>query len=92
VVDGEIYLEAVEVTSAPVTQAAEHLALSSGADPIDAYCDAAGDAMDKELIRAGYRAAVAIIGASRVHWMLSGGLSLPEWYVDSILNARSAGS
>ena len=65
-----------------------HLALSTGEDPTDAYCSAAGPAVDAIAVRAGYRTAVATIGASRIHWMLSRGIRLPEWYVEFISTSR----
>ena len=60
-----------------------HLALSTGDDPIDAYLDGVGAAR-ANLVRRGFGAAAAIIGASRVHWMLANGIDVPAWYVDFV--------
>lgn len=58
-----------------------HLALSVGADPTGAYL-AAASAVAPDVLRLGFGAATAIIGASRVHWMLSREVDVPKWYVD----------
>ncbi len=36
----------------------------------------------------GFGAAVAIVGSSRVHWMLSAGVEIPDWYVDLLWEYR----
>ncbi|HET9733202.1 MAG TPA: phosphotransferase [Acidimicrobiales bacterium] len=64
-----------------------HLALSSGLDPRPAYRAAVPERSRKEL-DAGFTAALAIIGSSRVHWILSGGQVVPSWYVGFLLEHR----
>ena len=60
-----------------------HLALSTGEDPTGAYLAATPLSHPPE-VTFGFAAALVIIGASRVHWMLSQGLDLPEWYVEFV--------
>ena len=59
-----------------------HLALSTGTDPTGAYHAAAPSKVALDDLMSGFGAATAIIGASRVHWMLSRGIDVPAWYVD----------
>jgi len=61
-----------------------HLALSTGEDPTRAFVQAAPSSRSPELVNVGFGASAAIIGASRVHWMLSRGIDIPPWYVDFI--------
>jgi hypothetical protein len=56
-----------------------HLALSSGTDPRSAYREAAPSEWREDL-DTGFTAATAIIGSSRMHWMLSSGYPVPSWY------------
>jgi hypothetical protein len=66
-----------------------HLALSSGADPTFAYLAAQRNASPVSLAT-GFRACLAVIGSSRVHWMLSRGMSLPTWYADFLMEHHPA--
>jgi hypothetical protein len=63
-----------------------HLALSAMDDPVPAYQTAAPQ--HAELADVGYRCALAVIGASRVHWMLSRSVDLPSPYVDFLWDQR----
>ena len=66
-----------------------HLALSSGVDPTDAYIAAAPSSVtDSLLIRRGFAIAVALTGASRLHWMLTRSLGPPHWYTDFVWRHR----
>ena len=58
-----------------------HLALSSGEDPRPSYL-ASGPRWSEEEVDTGFGACAAIIGSSRVHWMLTRGVEVPSWYVD----------
>ena len=58
-----------------------HLGLSSGQDPRSAYLASTGRWAEEAVAR-GFASAVAVIGPSRVHWMLSAGVAVPDWYVD----------
>ena len=58
-----------------------HLGLSSGQDPRSAYL-ASTSRWAKNTVTKGFASALAIIGPSRVHWMLSSGVDVPDWYVD----------
>ena len=53
-----------------------HLALSTGEVPAGAESDL------------GFRGTMAIVGASRVHWMLERGDAPPAWYVDLLWEHR----
>jgi thiamine kinase-like enzyme len=57
-----------------------HLALSTGEDPTGAYLAATPLAHPAELVTFGFQTALVIIGASRLHWMVSQGLDVPAWY------------
>ena len=66
-----------------------HLALSSGTDPTHAYLDAMpSSAAEPALVMRGYTIAVALIGSSRLHWMLSRNLEPPDWYTDFVWRHR----
>ena len=65
-----------------------HLALSSGVYPTDAYIAAAPSVADPVLIRRGFAIAVALTGASRLHWMLTRSLGPPHWYTDFVWRHR----
>jgi Phosphotransferase enzyme family len=66
-----------------------HLALSTGADPVPAYLATDVTALGgPKLVRDGYAASLALIGASRYHWMLSRGIEPPDWYVDFVWGHR----
>lgn len=64
-----------------------HLGLSSGRDPRPAY-PASANGWKPRQVAQGFAAAVAIVGSSRVHWMLSAGLEVPDWYVDFLWESR----
>jgi hypothetical protein len=58
-----------------------HLGLASGQDPRSAY-RASTSRWEEDAVAKGFASALAIIGPSRVHWMLSAGVEIPDWYVD----------
>ncbi len=64
-----------------------YLGLSSGQDPRSAY-QASTSRWTEDRVATGFAAAVAIIGSSRVHWMLSAGMKVPDWYVDFLWEYR----
>ena len=66
-----------------------HLALSAGEDPTVAY-RAAAPAELADLALVGFRAALVVVGASRVHWMASRGIEVPSGYVDFLWEHRPA--
>lgn len=69
-----------------------HLALSAGADPTDAYCDAKPPSVaDPALVTRGFTIAVALIGSSRLHWMMARNLEAPNWYTDFVWRHRPHG-
>jgi Phosphotransferase enzyme family len=64
-----------------------HLALSSGQHPRSAY-RASTSQWTEDRVATGFAAAVAVIGSNRVHWMLSAGVEVPDWYVDFLWEYR----
>jgi aminoglycoside phosphotransferase (APT) family kinase protein len=67
-----------------------HLALSTGADPVPSYLATdVSPSFDPELVRDGYGASLALVGASRFHWMLSRGIEPPHWYADFVWDQQS---
>jgi hypothetical protein len=60
-----------------------HLALSTGRDPTGPYL--AATSLPAPVVRRGFLAAIQLIGASRLHWMLSRGQPVPDRYVDLIV-------
>jgi len=71
---------------APAGADAAHLALSTLDDCLPAYVSAFGPAVAPEAIALGYRATLVLTGASRIHWMLSRGLSVPDAYLSFVLS------
>ena len=59
-----------------------HLALSAGVDPTPYFLEASFGRWSTQDVVDGFRATLALVGASRTHWMLSKGVPLPGWYVD----------
>ena len=65
-----------------------HLALSASADPTTYFLEASKDFWRSRDVVAGFQAALALVGSSRVHYMLSRELPLPEGYVDFLWENR----
>jgi hypothetical protein len=61
-----------------------HLALSVLDDPTPAFLAQAPALVDPDTLRSGVRLTVALVGASRVHWMRSRGVTMPDGYVDFV--------
>lgn len=57
-----------------------HLALSAGVDPLPRYRALVRHLQDEAEL--GFRCSLALVGLSRLHWMLSRSISPPPWYVD----------
>ncbi|WP_222836664.1 aminoglycoside phosphotransferase family protein [Beutenbergia cavernae] len=76
---------------APVGSDAAHLALSAQADVLGPYVDALDGTFAVDDVRRGYRTTLALVGASRVHWMLAAGVSVPRGYVDLLWRLRPDG-
>ena len=60
------------------------LALSAGSDPLEDYLIGLNGTFDQPVVDFGYRATLALTGASRVHWMLSQGIQPADEYVEFI--------
>lgn len=73
---------------APVGADLAHLALSASQDPTTDYLEAASATWREQDVVDGFRSTLALVGASRTHWMLSGGRDVPIWYVDFIWDHR----
>jgi len=66
-----------------------HLAVSAGVDPTRAYLDAPPPSVaDPALVTLGFKIAVALIGSSRLHWMMASNLQPPDWYADFVWEHR----
>jgi hypothetical protein len=70
----------------PVGADLAHLALSTLEDLVADYLAGLEDRFDPDAVRVGYRATVALTGASRVHWMLSCGVPVPRGYADFVID------
>lgn len=68
----------------PVGADLAHLALSTLDDLVDSYLAGLASRFDPGAVHIGYRATVALTGASRAHWMLSRGVPIPDGYVDFV--------
>lgn len=65
---------------APVGADLAHLALSTLTDVVAEYLAGLGGGFDEAAVRTGYRVTLALVAASRVHWMCSHGIELPDDY------------
>lgn len=68
--------------AAPVGADLAHLALGAQAVLLDDYLAGARGAFARADVEAGCRATLVLVGASRVHWMLTTGADVPPGYVD----------
>lgn len=73
---------------APVGSDLAHLALSASADPTSYFLESAQDLWPEQDVITGFQTTLALVGASRTHWMLSRGVPIPEWYIDFLWNNR----
>ena len=90
--DDVVALDWATVGWEPVGFDLAHLALSTGTDSVDAYLAAAPPAVtEPQLLIRGFAIAVALVGASRIHWMTSRRLEVPEWYTDFVWQHRPIG-
>lgn len=62
-----------------------HLALATLTDPFASYLDGLQGKVDAESAHLGYSVALALIGVSRVHWMLTNGVPVPAGYAEFVL-------
>jgi hypothetical protein len=75
---------------APVGADLAHLALSVLDDLVPDYLAGLHNRFDARAVQLGYRVTLALTGASRVHWMLSRGVPVPDRYADFVIDqARS---
>jgi len=77
-------LDWATVGISPVGADLAHLALSTLDDLISEFLVGLAGRFDPEVVRVGYRATLALTGASRVHWMLSRGMPVPQGYADFV--------
>jgi hypothetical protein len=71
---------------APIGADLAHLALSVRDDLVTDYLAELNNRFDARTVHLGYRATLALIGASRVHWMLSHEVPVPERYIDFVID------
>lgn len=65
-----------------------YLALSTLTDLSPDYLSGLGGRYPSSAALLGYRATLAVVGASRLHWMLAAGHEVPTGYLDFIWDAR----
>jgi Phosphotransferase enzyme family len=70
----------------PVGADIAYLALSTLADPLEDYLTALNGQFERADVELGYRTALALTGAGRVHWMVSRGTSVPDGYEEFVLS------
>lgn len=70
----------------PIGADLAHLALSTCEDLLTDYRLGLDKTLDPAAPEMGYRVTLALIGASRAHWMLSRGLPLPDGYQEFVLS------
>ena len=88
--DVTVVLDWATLGAGPVGADLAHLALSTLDDLVADYLAGAADRFDPTEVLAGYRATVALTGASRVHWMLSHDVPIPRGYVDFVIDQGGA--
>ncbi|WP_203928759.1 phosphotransferase family protein [Virgisporangium ochraceum] len=62
-----------------------HLALSTLTDPFPYYVDGLQGKVSAEDAHLGYSVTLALVGASRLHWMQTEGVPVPAGYTDFVL-------
>ena len=83
--DTTVVLDWATLGISPVGADLAHLALSTRDDLVADYLVGLADRFDPEVVRVGYRNTVALTGASRIHWMLSRGVPVPQGYADFVI-------
>jgi phosphotransferase family enzyme len=73
----------------PVGADLAHLALSTLDDLVADYLAGLAGRFDPDAVRAGYRTTLALTGASRIHWMLSGGMPVPRGYAEFVIGSAA---
>jgi Phosphotransferase enzyme family len=68
----------------PVGADLAHLALSTLSDVTSDYLAGVQRTFSTEAVLAGYRGTLALVGASRLHWMLAAGHDVPAGYLDFV--------
>jgi hypothetical protein len=79
--DTTVVLDWGTVGSAPAGADAAHLALSTLTDVDDAYREAHPHS-------GGYHATLLLTGVSRLHWMVTNGVAVPDGYAEFVLRPR----
>jgi hypothetical protein len=86
--DDTVALDWATVGIAPVGADLAYLALSTLTDLSTDYLSGLSCSHPASSALLGYRATLAVVGASRLHWMLAGGHQVPAGYVDFIWDAH----
>lgn len=84
--DTTVVLDWATLGVAPVGADLAHLALSTLEDLRPCYLAGLAGRFEPAAVLTGYRATLALTGASRIHWMLSRGMSVPRGYVDFVID------
>jgi thiamine kinase-like enzyme len=82
--DDTIVVDWATLGVAPVGADLAHLALSALCDPTEDYLAVAREHWRPEDVVLGYSATLAIVAASRMHWMLLQGVPIPNGYLDFV--------
>jgi aminoglycoside phosphotransferase (APT) family kinase protein len=69
----------------PVGADLAHLALSSLEDVLEDYLAGLGERFDGASVRLGYQVTAALTGASRMHWMRTNGVPVPDGYQEFVV-------
>ncbi|MEQ7007989.1 phosphotransferase [Actinopolymorpha sp. B17G11] len=73
---------------APVGADLAHLALSTQRDLLAEYLSGLNGTFSAHVVVRAYRITLALVGSSRVHWMLNEGIDVPDGYVDFLWDNR----
>jgi hypothetical protein len=84
--DATVVLDWATLGISPVGADLAHLALSTLDDLVADYLAGLEGRFDPVAVRLGYGTTLALTGASRVHWMRSRGVPVPQGYEDFVLD------
>ncbi len=87
--EATVVLDWATLGISPVGADLAHLALSTSDDLVANYLVGTAGRFAPDDIRVGYRTTVALVGVSRVHWMLSRGVPVPPGYADFVIDQAS---
>jgi len=89
--DTTVVLDWATLGVSPVGADLAHLALSTYEDLMPDHLAGLGDRFAEDAVRTGYRTTLALTAASRIHWMASAGIRMPDGYVGFVLDQATRG-